>query len=125
MVTDGLPAYRKAFTKEFWVRNKAKRPEHISHIRLAGDINNNLIERFQGTRRERDKVLRGIKKDNTPIIEGFDIYYNFIRPHMALNGKTPAEKANINLNLDQNRWLSLIKQALNHHTERDTPNETN
>jgi len=125
VVTDGLPAYRKAFTKEFWVRNKAERPEHISHIRLAGDINNNLIERFQGTRRERDKVLRGMKKDDTPIVEGFDIYYNFIRPHMALNGKTPAEKANINLNLDQNRWLSLIKQALNHHTERDTPNETN
>ena len=57
VITDGLPAYRKAFTKEFWVRNKAERPEHISHIRLAGDINNNLIERRQGTIRDREKDL--------------------------------------------------------------------
>ncbi|HID16797.1 TPA: hypothetical protein EYP26_00730 [Candidatus Bathyarchaeota archaeon] len=77
-------------------------------------MNNNLIERFQGTRRERNKVLRGMKVDGTPIIEGFDIYYNFIRPHMSLNGETPAERTNINLNLDQNRWLSLLKKGLNY-----------
>jgi transposase-like protein len=124
VVTDGLPAYRKAFTKEFWVRNKAERPEHISHVRLAGDINNNLIERLHGTRRERDKVLRGMKKSNTPIIRGFDIYYNFIRPHQGLNGRTPAEEAKINLKLDQNRWLSLIKQAINHQTKCNTPKTT-
>ncbi len=30
------------------------------------------------------------------IMDGQRIYYNFIRPHMALNGKTPAECAEIN-----------------------------
>jgi len=29
-----------------------------------------------------------------------------------LNGKTPAEVANINLNLGQNKWPSLIKQSV-------------
>jgi hypothetical protein len=27
------------------------------------------------------------------MMDGMRIYYNFIRPHMALNGKTPAEKS--------------------------------
>lgn len=45
------------------------------------------------------------------IIDGFRIYYNFIRPHMALNGKTPAEMASIDLDLEPNKWLSLIMKA--------------
>jgi len=31
---------------------------------------------------------------------------------MALNGLTPAEMANLNLNPEQNKWLSLIKQSV-------------
>jgi len=38
------------------------------------------------------------------------IYYNFIRPHMALDGKTPAQQARIDVDSNQN-WLSLIKKA--------------
>ena len=34
------------------------------------------------------------------------IYYNFIRPHMSLNGKTPAEESGIDLNLgNKNDWI--------------------
>jgi len=39
------------------------------------------------------------------------IYYNFIRSHMALNGKTPAQQANIDLKLGKNKWLDLIKAS--------------
>lgn len=76
--------------------------------------NNNVVERLHGTVRERDKVMRGLDNDETArtFVEGFRIYYNFIRPHMALNGLTPAEKAGINLQLGQNKWLSLIKQSV-------------
>jgi hypothetical protein len=52
------------------------------------------------------------KRDENQIIDGFKIYYNFIRPHQALNGLTPAEMANLNLNLGQNKWLSLIQQSV-------------
>jgi transposase-like protein len=114
VVSDGLRSYQNAFKKEFFTLHKP-RTEHIRHIRLAGEVNNNLIERFQGTRRERDKVLRGMKDEHTPIIEGFDIYYNFIRSHMSLNGKTPTNVANINVSLEQNRWLSLLKESLASH----------
>jgi hypothetical protein len=57
--------------------------------------------------------MRGLKDEPTAhtIIDGFRVYSNSIRPHMALNGKTPAEKANINLHLARNKWLSLIQQG--------------
>jgi len=74
--------------------------------------NNNIIERLHWTIRERNKVQRGLKKEETPIIEGLRIYYNFIRPHESLGGKTPAEVAGLDLGLSQNKWLDLLKLAL-------------
>jgi hypothetical protein len=83
-------------------------------------MNNNIIERLHGTKREREKVMRGLKTEETPIIPMQDIYYNFIRPHQALEGKTPAEKAGIGIE-EQNKWLGLIKKSLeaSHRTETD------
>ncbi len=53
--------------------------------------------------------------DNTKgcqtIAEGEQIYQNFIRPHTALNGQTPAEKAGIDLELRGNKWKALIQRA--------------
>jgi hypothetical protein len=46
------------------------------------------------------------------IIEGQRIYYNHIRPHQGLNGKTPAEAGGIKLAQDLNRWESLIRQLV-------------
>lgn len=56
--------------------------------------------------------MRGLDSEPTAqtIIDGFRIYYNFIRPHMALNGKTPAEKFGIKIK-GENRWLTLIQNA--------------
>jgi len=33
---------------------------------------------------------------------------------MALNGATPSQVAEIDIELGRNRWLSLLKQSLNH-----------
>jgi hypothetical protein len=35
-----------------------------------------------------------------------------LRPHSAVNGKTPAQKANIES--DEAKWMSLIKKASQH-----------
>jgi transposase-like protein len=109
VVADGLGIYRKAFNKEFYDVHRSVK--HISNVRLRGEINNNLIERLHGTVREREKVMRALKKEETPIVDGYKLYYNFIRPHQSLGGNTPAEIA-MGLDLGQNKWRELLKQAL-------------
>jgi putative transposase len=73
--------------------------------------NNNMVERLHGTIRQRNKVMRGLDDIETAqtMMDGLRIYYNFIRPHGALNGKTPAQKANIET--DKAEWMALIKKA--------------
>ena len=112
IVTDGLRSYQHAITKEFYTM-KAPRTQHVRVPNIRNRSNNNMVERLHGTIRERNKTMRGLDNEDSAqtIIDGFRIYYNFIRPHMALNGKTPAEKAKLVLNLKENKWLSLIKMS--------------
>jgi transposase-like protein len=111
MITDGLQAYDKAIKKEYHAHNN--RPNRTRHIRLETfekKPNNNLIERFHSTFRERDKVMRGFKGGEVVFTENFRTYYNFIRPHSAL-GMTPAEMSGIGLDLDGNKWLNLLSKT--------------
>lgn len=117
LVSDGLQAYKKAVKKEFQANKKygISRTLHIREIAITDEErNNNKIERLHGTLRQRNKVQRGLKEipSSRIFVEGFKNYYNFIRPHQALNGKTPAEIAGINLNLDGNKWMNLIKESI-------------
>ena len=57
-----------------------------------------------------EKVMRSLKDSETPIIEGYRIFHNYVRPHMALDGKTPAEKAGIVVQ-GKNKWITLIQNA--------------
>ena len=38
--------------------------------------------------------MRSLKKPDTPILTGYQIYHNYVRPHMALDGQTPATSWN-------------------------------
>ena len=49
-------------------------------------------------------------KDDSPLIDGYQLYHNYIRPHMGLDGKTPAEKCGVKIEGD-NKWLTLIQNA--------------
>ena len=109
LITDGLPAYREAYLKQFWTK-KYQRTKHESHITLRGDRNNNKMERLNGEIRDREKVMRGLKISDTPILTGYQIYHNYIRPHMSLDGKTPSEVAGIKVEGD-NKWITLIQNA--------------
>jgi transposase-like protein len=111
IVTDGLRAYQEAIAKEFSTQ-KSPRTEHVRIPNIRDRSNNNMVERLHGTIRQRNKVMRGLDDVETAqtMMDGLRIYYNFLRPHSALNGKTPAQKAKIDDNSRQN-WLSLIKKA--------------
>ena len=56
---------------------------------------------------ERVKVQRGWKQMKTPIAEGQRIQYNFIKPHQALEGQTPARKVRIEAKM-KNKWMELL-----------------
>lgn len=109
-ITDGLQSYHEAYQKEFWTIKREDRTIHVRHIRLQGDMNNNKMERLNGEIRDREKVMRGLKKVDTPILKGYEIFHNYLRPHQALDGKTPSEKCGIEINGD-NKWVTLIQNA--------------
>lgn len=85
---------------------------NVEHVAKCGinkpHKNNNRVERLNGTLRERVKVQRGWKSSKSAISEGQRIYYNFVKPHQSLEGKTPAESAGINLKGGKDKWKRLL-----------------
>ena len=70
--------------------------------------------------RQREKTMRGLKTDNTPIVvEGHRLYYNFIKPHESLDGKTPSEEAGITIEGD-NKWLTLMYNAVQYQKSKES-----
>jgi len=65
---------------------------------------------MNGEVRDREKVMRGLKKTDTPVLRGYQIYHNYFRPHEALKGKTPAEKCGIIIG-GQDKWKTVIENA--------------
>jgi hypothetical protein len=110
LITDGAPNFREACRREFFTKKTLDKTTHIAEIRMSGQVHNNKMERMNGELRDREKVVRGVKKDDSPLLAGLQIYHNFVRPHMGLNGMTPADKAGIEVKGD-NKWLTLIQNA--------------
>jgi len=54
--------------------------------------------------------MRSFKRSDTPILAGYQIFHNYIRPHMALKGKTPSDMAGIKIE-GKDKWLTLIQNA--------------
>jgi transposase-like protein len=105
---DGHDSYPQALT--YW--EGESKPELVVKMGVGKPhANNNRIERLNGTLRERVKVQRGWKNPASKIAEGQRIHYNFVKPHAALEGQTPAERAGVGIE-GRDKWLSLLKAAL-------------
>ena len=77
---------------------------------MDGTVHNNKMERMNVELRDRERVMRTLEKPDTPILKGMQIYHNYVRPRMALDGKTPAEAAGIKVD-GENKWLTIIQNA--------------
>ena len=55
------------------------------------------VERLNGEIRDREILMRGLDHDEAAqiIADGLRINHNFIRPNIALDGKTPAEACGV------------------------------
>jgi transposase-like protein len=119
-ITDGAQNFHQAYNRELWTHFKP-RPIHIKSITIRGHHNNNKMERFNGEVRDREKVMRSLKKVDSPILKGYQIYHNHIRTHMGLKGKTPSEACGIKIE-GENKWLTLIQNAQIHQTKSNKEN---
>ena len=111
--SDGAKNFAEAHKSEYAPRNFLwKDSVHESHIRMDGDTNNNQMESFNGnTIRMREKVVRGLKKEDSAILSGLQAYHNHVRPHLGLpGGQTPGEAAGIHVS-GGNPWLTIIQSA--------------
>jgi transposase-like protein len=105
LITDGLQSYAKAAQ---WAYDGTN---HVREITLKGAIHNNKMERMNGEIRDREKTMRGLKRNRTPILTGCQLFHNYFRPHEALDGRTPAEAAGIQIE-GENKWKTMIQNAI-------------
>ena len=113
LISDGAANFGHAHKKQYAAKNFLhKDSEHVRHIHMAGDMNNNQMESFNGnTVRHREKVVRGLKKEDSAILTGLRLYHNHVRPHQGLPGNiTPGEAAGIRIEGD-NKWKTIIQNA--------------
>ena len=111
VITDSLAAYDEAIREEF-----KNRVAHVKTLSIQQGFVNRPVERYHNEIREKLKSRRGLgnQKSAQTFAELYKIHHNFVKPHQGLNGKTPAEAAGIDLNLGEDKYLDLIKLAINH-----------
>ena len=112
LISDGAHNFETANRKEWYSKFKDRNTTHVRDIRLGGEVHNNKMERLNGEVRDREKVMRGLKRADTPILKGYQLFHNYVRPHEALGGRTPSEMAGVKVE-GKNKWLTLIQNASN------------
>jgi transposase-like protein len=85
----------------------------VPHIRVEtfkDDISNNLIECFNKQFKAWYKTKQGFSSFACAnnLISTFVFFFNFVRPHSALNGFTPAQVAGLKLSNKQKREFPLV-----------------
>lgn len=109
VITNAMKAYKGAYAETV---PELRKIVHLSRCSLQSG-HNARIERFHGSVREREKVMRSLKheKSGQELLNAYRVWYNYVRPHMGLGGLTPAQAAEIPMELGRNKMLNLIRKA--------------
>ena len=112
ILTDSLASYLAAIRKEF-----ENRVAHVKTKSLKDGFVNRPVERYHNEIREKLKARRGLGNDESAqtFADLHQIHHNQVRSHGGLDGKTPAQAANIDLGLGDDKYLDLIKQSGTKH----------
>jgi len=114
VTTDGLTTYTNLVKKTWGYNNKIGKYqiEHRVITQSKGEGFNIWVERVHNSIRQRTHGFRGLHGSVSSaysLMKGYEIFYNFIKKHEALKGKTPSELAIPSLKFETpNRWLELI-----------------
>ena len=69
------------------------------------------MERWNGYFRDREKVTRGLKKIDSPLISGYQIFHNYVCHYAALYRKTMFKMCGIEIK-GENKWWVLIQNSV-------------
>lgn len=112
VLTDGMPAYRQAIGRELAFRadGEVVNP-HRRVPSIRAKTSNNLVERLNGTEKDRLRTMRGLHGDRAPValIEGWRAHYNLVRTHSTI-GTTPGQAAGLP-NLGRFRWKEILRRS--------------
>ena len=109
---DKFANYKSAFMKLFYRVCNLNFGISIAYQKYGVKHNNNPIERYNGKIKDRIKSIRSGFKSFEGARAFMDLrrtIHNFVNPNQQLNGKTPAEMAEINLKLGRMKLFKLIK----------------
>ena len=115
-VCDKFANYKTAFNKLFYRVAELQFGVPIACKKYHLEHNNNAVERYNGKTKDRIKNIRGGfgSFDGAKYFMNLRrVIHNFVNPHQELNEKTPAEIAEIKLNLGRNKLLGLIMYLAN------------
>ena len=122
--SDGYASYPEAIKKEFGHRPKPGDPlsDPKANLRtwytphkvvpsIRAPESNNILERLNGTSKDRTKTMRAYDNDRgaSALSVGWQVHYNLVRNHLAL-GTTPGVAAGLP-ELGQFRWRGLLDFA--------------
>jgi len=105
IITDRLAAYIDGIELVFGADTK-----HIQSKPFTDVNSTNIIERFQGTLKDRTKIIRGFKNMRTAelLTDAWLVHYNFFKEHEALGNIPPAQKMGIPTPFKN--WAEVVSQ---------------
>jgi len=105
IITDRLAAYIDGIELVFGADT-----EHIQSKPFTDVNSTNIIERFQGTLKDRTKIIRGFKNMDTAklLTQAWLVHYNFFKEHETLGNVPPAVKMGATPIKD---WAEVIRET--------------
>ena len=105
IITDRLAAYIDGIELVFGAAT-----EHIQSKPFTDVNSTNIIERFQGTLKDRTKIIRGFKNMTTAelLTDAWLVHYNFFKEHETLGNIPPAVRMGATPIKD---WAEVVSQA--------------
>ena len=106
ILTDKMGAYINAIDLVFGGAAK-----HIQSTPFTDVNSTNIIERFQGTLKDRTKIIRGFKnlKAAELLTDAWLVHYNFFKEHESLGNIPPAQK--MGLITPFKNWAEVVSPA--------------
>lgn len=91
----------------------------VAHLLSNGRSSEDAKKVFTQALQKQRPPARGLNHDTTAKkwLDGYIVNYNFVKPHISLDGQTPAQAAGLNVKPD---WGELIQQATQSMAKKDT-----